>query len=121
MYASRRESSFQTQTDPCDIRVVSIANACNLLADGCRTEGTPYLVTVRVLVSHAMISAYDHLRDMKKTKVVCWSGLVDFLVAAGCVALISYWDHKRTRRRRTEAKLDASLEGTFPASDPLQF
>ncbi len=82
---------------------------------------TPHLVTVRVLLSHAMISAYDRLRDMKKTKVVCWSALVDFLVAAGCVALISYWDHKRTRRRRAEAKLDTSLEGTFPASDPLQF
>jgi hypothetical protein len=57
---------------------------------------------------------------MKKRNVLCWSGLVDFIVAAGCVALVAYWDEKRRRRRRREAKLDASLEGTFPASDPIQ-
>lgn len=57
---------------------------------------------------------------MKKRNTLCWAGLVDFLVAAGCVALIAYWDEKRRRTRRREAKLDASLEGTFPASDPIQ-
>lgn len=58
---------------------------------------------------------------MRNTKTLCWSGLVDFLVAAGCVALIAYWDRKRMSRRKAEAKLDASLEATFPASDPVAY
>jgi hypothetical protein len=49
------------------------------------------------------------------------SKLFDFLVALGCVALISYADRKGWGRRRSEEKLDSSLMDTFPASDPISY
>ncbi len=50
-----------------------------------------------------------------------WSVFVELVIAAGCVAYLAYWNHKRASQRKYEEKLDSSLAETFPASDPVSY
>jgi hypothetical protein len=73
-----------------------------------------------IQVFAATLPGLPSLMGMKRS--CSWSSLfLDLVVAAGCVAFISYLDARRRSTRRREEKLDSFLANTFPASDPVSY